>query len=93
MATLTLQVPDSLKALAEARAAEAGFADLGQFVAQLIRGEATCAPDGMTIDSESELERILVYRAEGPFVEMDKADFDQIRDKLKKMLNQGKSNA
>lgn len=86
MATLTLQVSDSLKALAEARAAEAGFADLGQFVAQLIRGEAAGAPEGMTVDCESDLEPILKSRAEGPFVEMDKADFDKMRENLTDVL-------
>ena len=83
MATLTLQVSDELKAMAEARASEAGFKDLGEFVAQLIMDEAAGAPDRLTINSEDELNKLLQARATGPFVEMDAADFQQIREKLK----------
>ncbi len=86
MATLTLQVPDSLKAMAEVRAVEAGFSDLGQFVAQLIMDEAAGAPEHLTIDSEDGLNEFLQSRAGGPFVEMHAADFQRIREKLKSSL-------
>jgi hypothetical protein len=88
MATLTLRLPANLKALAEARAAEAGFSDVGDFVAQLIVGEAVGAPEGLTVRSGAQLEQLLASRMDGPFVEMDAADFKQMRKKLQRRLGE-----
>jgi hypothetical protein len=53
------------------------------FVEQLIVGEATGAPQGLPIDSDADLEELLTTRLAGPFVLMDKADFQQMRNKLR----------
>jgi hypothetical protein len=86
MATLTLHIPENLKALAEARAAEAGFSNVGDFVAQLIVGEAAGAPEGLTVRSDAQLEKLLASRMDGPFVQMEAADFKQMRKKLQRRL-------
>jgi len=83
---MTIEVPDELKALAEARAAKAGFSNVDQFVAQLIVGEAAGAPAGLVVDSDTEIEALLTSRASGPFVDMDASDFIQMRKKLVERL-------
>lgn len=89
MATLTIEVPDDVKTLAEARAAEAGCSDVGEYVAELIRGEAVAAPDGLTVSSDEQLEALLLRRLDGPSVEMDAADFARIRDRLRGQIEPG----
>ncbi len=83
---MTLEVPDALKALAESRAAEAGFADVSQFLAQLILGEAACAPAALSVDSDAAIGTLLASRINGPFVAMDAADFAQMRKKFEQRL-------
>lgn len=87
MSTLKVTLPDDVKALAEARAAEAGCADVGEYVARLIRGEAAGAPLGLTVDSDEELQDLLLARVDGPFVETDAADFQRMRERLKARLD------
>lgn len=82
MATLTVQLPDDVKGLAEARAAEAGYADVGQYLAELIRGDTAAGPADLTVDSDDALEALVLGRLDGPSVEMDEADFRQMRQKL-----------
>jgi hypothetical protein len=89
MPTLALSLPDDVRALAEARAAEAGCADVGEYVARLIRGEAAGAPAGLSVDSDEQLQALLLARADGPFVDMDAADFRQMREKLKSRVDAG----
>jgi hypothetical protein len=81
-----MQIPDEVKALAEARAAESGFDDVGQFVAQLIVGEAAGAPEGLAVDSDEQLESLLSSRLDGPFVDTDAADFGRMREALRTRL-------
>jgi hypothetical protein len=87
MARLTLTLPEDVKALAEARAAEEGCADVGEYVARLIRGEAAGAPQALTVDSDEQLEALLKDRVDGPFVETNAADFQRMREKLKDRLD------
>jgi hypothetical protein len=91
MATLTLQLPAKVKTLAEARAADAGFEDVAQFVTQLIVSEATGAPEGLTIDSNDDLVTLLASRIDGPFVEVSAEDFRQMRKKLQTRLKTRKA--
>jgi hypothetical protein len=79
MATVNLNLPDELKAAAEARAAESGFASLEQYVEQLVRTDAG--------DVDDDLESLLLARLDGPSVEMDDADFARMRAKFKATLD------
>jgi hypothetical protein len=90
MATLTIEFPDALKARAEAHAIEAGFSNLGDFISQMLIYEVVGAPPELTIHSDADLEKLLASRIDGPWVEMDAADFQQMREKLKESLDQRK---
>ena len=92
MATLTIHLADDVKSLAEARAAEAGYADVAEYLTRLIRGEAAGAPEGLELDSEADVESLLVARLNGAGgdeagVEMNEQDFQQIRAKLTARLD------
>lgn len=81
MATLSFNLSDELKAIVQARAAESGFATIEQYVEYLVRddsGEREVDPD---------VEALLLARADGPSVEMDSADFANMRAKLKARLD------
>ena len=82
MATLTVTLADHVKALAEARAADAGYADVGEYLTGLIQGEAAGAPDGMSIESDEQLEALLLSRSDGPWVEASADDFRRLRERL-----------
>jgi hypothetical protein len=75
MATITVNLPDDLKGLVESRASAAGCADASEYLAGLIEAEAGAS-------SDARLEALLISGVEGPSVEMDAADFDQLRNKL-----------
>ena len=92
MATLTVHLADDVKSLAEARTAEAGYADVAEYLTRLIRGEAAGAPQGLELDSDADLESLLVARLGGASgdeagVEMNEQDFQQIRAKLTARLD------
>lgn len=89
MATLKVELPDDVKVLAEARAAEAGCANVGQYLADLVRGDAAGAPPQLTVDSDQQLESLLLQRLDGEPVEMNAADFEQMREKLGARLRGG----
>lgn len=82
MATVTVQLSEGLKALAEARAADARIASIEEYVAHLIREDAAGAPPGRSTESDEQLEALLATRADGPLVDMDAADFKRIREKF-----------
>jgi hypothetical protein len=86
MTMLTVNVPDDVKALAEARAAEAGCSDVGEYLVQLIKGDAAGGPAGLSVDSDDDVEAMLLARLDGPSVEVDAADFQHMRDRLKARL-------
>jgi hypothetical protein len=83
MANSNVTLPADVKALADARAAAGGYGDVGEYIAELIRDEASGGPPGMTLDSDADVEALLQRRSQGPSVVMDDADFDQIREKVK----------
>ena len=87
MATSIVKLPNDVKALAESRAAERGCADVGEYVARVIRDEAAGGPDGLTLDSDAQLEELLQKRVAGPWVDVDAADFEGMRERLKARLD------
>lgn len=87
MATLTFEFPDRLRAKAEARAAEAGFTDLAEFFSQILFCEIVGAPEAQTVRSDADLEALLSSRIDGPWVEVNTADFQQMREKFKASLD------
>ena len=87
MATLEVELPDDVKALAEARAAESGCADVGEYLADLVRGEAAGAPEQLSVDSDQQLESLLLRRLDGEEIEMDAADFRRMRERLRARLD------
>jgi len=92
MATLTIHLADDVKSLAEARTAEAGYANVAEYLTWLIRGEAAGAPQGLEMDSEADIESLLIARLDGASgdqagVEMNERDFQQIRATLTARLD------
>ena len=83
----SISIPDELKAQTEARAIEGGFASVDEFVEALLRAEAAGAPDGLTVDSDEDLKRLVERRIDGPWVEVNAADFAQMRAKFQKHLD------
>lgn len=86
MATLTVTLSDEVKALAEARATAAGFADLGEYVAAMVHDEMIGGPPHLRVGSDEELEALLMSRIDGPFVETGPEDFARMRQKLEVIL-------
>ena len=87
MSSTSVQLPAEVKALAEARASSAGYASVADYVVHLIRGEAAASPEGLSIESEEQLETLLLSRLDGRSTEMDAADFERMRAKLSARLN------
>jgi hypothetical protein len=87
MATLTVNLADDVKSLAEARSAQAGYVDVAEYLTRLIRGEAAGSPQGLEVDSDEAIESLLLSRLGSTGMEMDEADFRQIRAKLSARLN------
>ncbi len=73
----SLNLSENIKALAEARAAERGHSTVEEYVEELVRTDA-----GDAEEFDKDLERLLLERVDGPFVEMDASDFAQIRQKF-----------
>jgi hypothetical protein len=57
----------------------------------LIVGEAAGAPEGLTVKSNRDLEALLSSRMDGPFVEVNAKDFQQMRKKLQTRLKTPKA--
>lgn len=68
MGRLSIQLPDDLQALAQARSAETGHTSVESYVEALIRADATAgtsdhgAPDHLTFGTDEALEAMLVQR-------------------------------
>ncbi len=93
MASLTIQLPQDVKTLAESRAAEAGCASVDEYLAQLVRGEAASAPEALVVDTDEQLEALLLRRLDGPSVEMDGGDFDRSRERLREQIDPASGHA
>jgi hypothetical protein len=82
MTTLTVNLPDKVKALAESRASAAGYADVSEYLARLIEAEASASSLDSESNSDDQLEALLLARVDDNGVEMDAADFQRLRKKL-----------
>ncbi len=87
MVTLSISLPDDLKAQAEAWATAGGFASVEQYVQALLRAEVSGAPAGLSVDDDDAVESLLLSRLDGESVEMDAADFAQMRAKLTALID------
>ena len=85
MSALNLQLPDDVRTRLEARAAESGFASVEAYAEAMLRADAAGGPE---LDDE-QLESLLLFRQQGPFVDADQADFGQMRRKLHDRLSGG----
>ena len=81
MAALRIDVAESVQSRLMARATENGFETVEAYIGAMLVAEAA----GPGVNDE-ELEAMLLGRWEGPFVDMDDADFRQIRTKFEKRL-------
>jgi hypothetical protein len=82
MPPLSIHLPAELRSRVEARAAESGFDTVEAYVQALLLADATAGP---RVD-DVQLESLLLDRLDGPFVDADDADFQQMREKLKAEL-------
>ncbi|HEY8667902.1 MAG TPA: hypothetical protein VIL86_14660 [Tepidisphaeraceae bacterium] len=69
MSTIRLTIPDDVKAIAEARAAEAGHSDIARYIESLIRldaaGKDYGAPASLSFSNDDELEALLQEAIDG----------------------------
>ena len=87
MATLSLDVSDNVKKLAEMRAVATGYASVAEYLAGLIEGEAAGAPERLSPETNEQLESLLLSRLDGSAVAMDADDFRRLREKLTARLD------
>ena len=87
MPALKIQLSEALRSRAEARATESGFDSLEAYVEALLLADAT---GGKALGDE-QLEALLLGRLDGPFVEVDDADFRQMRAKFDDRLSRPES--
>ena len=85
MATIT--IPDDVKAIAETRAAEAGYASADEYVAALVRGETVGAndygaPEHLTVQTHEQLVALVREGLASPAREMTPEDWDRMREEL-----------
>jgi hypothetical protein len=82
MPPLNIHLPDGLRSRVEARATESGFDSVAAYVEALLLADAAGGP----VVDDHQLEKKLLGRLDGPFVDADEADFRQMRKKLKARL-------
>jgi plasmid stability protein len=86
MTTLSIHLPDELKAALAKRAAESGHASVEAYVEELLRDEATQidhgAPAGQHVSSRQDLEALIRDGANSPAREMTPADWDDMRRRM-----------
>jgi len=76
MSTLSINLPDDIAAAAAKAVASGRFADVGEYIATLIREDQVTSQDPAT-------EALLLKRLQGaPAAEMTDGNFDRIRDRL-----------
>lgn len=85
MAAMSIQLSDELQTRLRARAAESGFDSVEAYIEAMVRADAMGGP----VMDETQLESLLRSRMNGPFVETNAADFQQMREKLQKRLDEG----
>jgi hypothetical protein len=79
----SISIPDDVNAQATARAADAGYATVEEYVAALVRAEASGAPEGLTVGDDDDLRSLVESRLDGPWVDVTKEDFAQMRAKFR----------
>lgn len=82
MTAVSINLTEPLRARLESLAERSGFAGVKAYVEAMVRADAACA-DQL---GDAPLEPVLLDRVDGPFVEVNVADFKQIHQKLKKRL-------
>lgn len=86
MTTLSIHLPDELRATLAKRAAESGHASVEAYVEELLRDEATQidrgAPTAQHVSGRQDLESLLRDGANSPAREMGLADWDNMRRRL-----------
>jgi plasmid stability protein len=83
MAALNIDLPDELRSRLEARAAENGFDSIEAYAEAVLRADAVGGP----VIEDEQLESTLLERLNGPFVDVDDADFRAMREKLRARLD------
>src|SRR4051812_43821745 len=84
----SFSIPDDVNAQASARAADAGYASVEDYLTALVRAEASAAPEGLSVGDDDELRSLVESRFDGPWVDVSKDDFAQIRAKFRASLSQ-----
>ena len=85
MATLTIELSDQARALAETRAREAGHATLQAYVEALIQSDSGTdygAPADLDGGSDEKLVELLDEAEATPFTEMTQRDWDDLRTQV-----------
>jgi len=85
MAALKINLADGLKGRLKARAKESGFDKVEQYIEAMVVADIA----GPTV-GEEEIEALLLFRVGSPTVEMDRADFEQMRRKLRARIDRGR---
>jgi hypothetical protein len=84
MAALKINVSDDLKSRLHERAKSSGFSSPEHYVEAMVIADLA-GPEM----NDQQIEALLLSRIDGPFVEVDHADFEQMRRKLRKRLDAG----
>src|SRR5690242_16141868 len=85
----TLSISDQLMSRVEAQAAAEGFESVEAYISWLVEGTDYSGPPELTIHSDEQLEALVKERIDGPWVEVDAADFARMREKFVVMLREG----
>jgi antitoxin ParD1/3/4 len=82
MTTLNISLPDSLKDFVEEQTALGGYSTPGDYIRSLLR-------EAQDRKVRAELEGKLLAALDGEAIEMGKADWDQMRERVRQTATQG----
>lgn len=93
MSPVPVQLPDNLRAKAEARAAAAGRGDVAEYIRALVEedvaGEAFEGPPHLTPRTHAEADAMIREGLASPVREMTAADWAEIRRRLEEGIARG----
>ena len=97
MARLSIQLPEDLRTKVEARASEAGHASVEDYVEALLRADLDAeevdygAPPHLTVNSDTELEALLLERLEStePGIEATPEFWSRLHEEAKARRDRG----
>jgi hypothetical protein len=93
MSAIPVNLPDELRAKAEARAAAAGRADVADYIRALVEedvaGEVFEGPPHLSPRTHEEVEALIREGLASPVREMTAADWDEIRRQLEDGIARG----